>query len=112
MPNDLVERPAPHPFRAAEHAIHCEDGAATVPARPLERIVRPHRHNLGNRGAESLSTSVFVPKRDRNTATARTRFRRNMVRTGPEARRSSVASLEIANMRNIFSNLGQSAARK
>jgi len=29
-------------FRAAEHAIHCEDGAATMTAGPLERIVRLH----------------------------------------------------------------------
>jgi hypothetical protein len=33
-----------HVFRAAEHAIHCEDGAATMIARPLERIVRSQLH--------------------------------------------------------------------
>ena len=26
-------------FRAAEHAIHCEDGAATMPIRPLQLVV-------------------------------------------------------------------------
>jgi hypothetical protein len=30
---------ARRPFRAAEHAIHCEDGAATMTAGPLQRVV-------------------------------------------------------------------------
>src|SRR5581483_4581379 len=29
-------------FCAREHAIHCEDGAAAMTERPLERLVRPH----------------------------------------------------------------------
>jgi hypothetical protein len=39
MPNDLVERARTAPLRAAEHAIHFEDGAATMIAGSLERIV-------------------------------------------------------------------------
>jgi len=33
---------AQRPFRAAEHAIHCEDGAASLTAGPLQRVVRQH----------------------------------------------------------------------
>ena len=30
------------PFRAAERAIHCDDGAATMIAGPLQHVVRCH----------------------------------------------------------------------
>ena len=33
---------ARRPFRAAEHTIHCEDGAATIATGPLERVVSHH----------------------------------------------------------------------
>ena len=31
-----------HPFRAGEHAIHCEHGAATLFTGPLQRVFRQH----------------------------------------------------------------------
>jgi hypothetical protein len=35
---------ARRPFRAGEHAVHGEHGAATVTAGPLQRVVSQHVH--------------------------------------------------------------------
>src|SRR5438270_321119 len=39
LTTQLSGRPRP-PLRAAEHAIHCEDGAPTLNHGPLQRVVR------------------------------------------------------------------------
>jgi len=41
LTTQLSGRPRP-PLRAAEHAIHCEDGAATMNHGPLKRVVSSH----------------------------------------------------------------------
>src|SRR5439155_22099260 len=41
LTTQLSGRPQP-PFHAAEHSIHCEDGAPTMNYGPLQRVVRLH----------------------------------------------------------------------
>ena len=43
LSNDLVERHGTTLIPRRRDAIHCEDGAATIVAGPLERVVSRHR---------------------------------------------------------------------
>jgi hypothetical protein len=49
-------------FRAAERAIYCEDGAATMTAGPLERIVRWRLHSIWPRIRSQATTQLLHMK--------------------------------------------------